>query len=160
VTTKTLLSLGGHYEWTIETLFQEITTTLSCETPSLGYPGAALFGFCLALLAYNAVSVLKAALRATHGAAAAVSGYYVAAEVRQAADGLAVAIPAAEWEQFRAATAAAMADWLRTAAAGLDLRRYRKHPRGPKKPPPKKDPYQNGGHISTQKLLRQRKRPR
>jgi IS4 transposase len=149
--------------WTLETVFQEITTTLACEHPTLGYPRAALFGFCLALLAYNAASVLKAALRAAHGAAAVtetVSGYYIALEVRQAADGLGVAIPAGEWVGFGTATAAAMAAWLGTAAAGVDLRRYRKHPRGPKKPPPEKAAYQNGGHVSTERLLRQRKQPR
>jgi hypothetical protein len=33
----------------------------------LGYPQAALFPFCLALLAYNAVSLITAALRSAHG---------------------------------------------------------------------------------------------
>jgi DDE family transposase len=148
--------------WTLETVFQEVTTTLACEHPTLGYPPAALFGFCLALLAYNAVSVLKAALRSAHGATVseAVSGYYIALEVRQAADGLTVAIPADEWAGFGTATAAALATWLRRAAAGIDLRRYRKHPRGPKKPPPEKAAYQNGGHVSTERLLRQRRQPR
>ena len=147
--------------WTLETVFQEITTTLACEVPSLGYPRAALLAFCLALLTYNAVSVLKAALRAAHGpAAAGVSGYYIALEVRQAADGLSVAVPAAEWAGFATATAAALAAWLRTTATGIDLRRYRKHPRGPKKPPPPKAAYQNGGHVSTERLLRARRQPR
>jgi len=149
--------------WTLETVFQEITTTLACEHPTLGYPRAALFGFCLALLAYNAVSVLKAALRAAHGATVVtetVSGYYIALEVRQAADGLSVAVPADEWAGFGTATAAGMATWLRTAAARIDLRRYRKHPRGPKKPPPAKAAYQNGGHVATERLLRQRRQPR
>ena len=149
--------------WTLETVFQEITTTLSCEVPSLGYPRAALFAFCLALLTYNAVSVLKAALRSAHGTKTVtetVSGYYIALEVRQTYDGMSVAIPAAAWDGFGRATADEMAAWLRTAAAGIDLRRYRKHPRGPKKPPPKKAAYQNGGHTSTERLLRARKRPR
>jgi hypothetical protein len=148
--------------WTLETVFQEITTTLACEVPSLGYPRAALLAFCLALLTYNAVSVLKAALRAAHGPAAAgcVSAYYIALEVRQAADGLSVAVPADEWAAFGTATAAALAAWLRAAAGGTDLRRYRKHPRGPKKPPPKKAEYKNGGHVSTERLLRQRGQPR
>jgi hypothetical protein len=149
--------------WTLETVFQEITTTLACEVPSLGYPRAALFAFGLALLAYNAVSVLKAALRSAHGAPAVsetVSGYYIALEVRQAADGLGVAVPADEWAGFGTATAAALAAWLGTAAAGVDLRRFRKHPRGPKKPPPEKAAYQNCGHVSTERLLRQRRQPR
>jgi hypothetical protein len=49
---------------------------------------------------------------------------------------------------------------LRATAARIDLKRYRKHKRGPKKPPPKKSAYRNGGHVSTEKLLRERKRPR
>ena len=53
--------------WSIETAFCEITTTLSCEINTLGYPKAALFPFCLALVAYNAVSLIKAALRCAHG---------------------------------------------------------------------------------------------
>ena len=52
---------------TIETMFQELTETLTCEIIALGYPKAALFGFCLALMAYDAVAVMKAALRAVHG---------------------------------------------------------------------------------------------
>jgi IS4 transposase len=146
--------------WTLETVFQEITTTLDCETPSLGYPAAALFGFCLALLAYNAVSVLKAALRGAHGAKKVtdeVSGYYIALEIRQSYDGLSVAVEEAEWEVFARATAAEMAEWLRAVAAGCDLKRYRKHKRGAKKPPPEKSAYQNGGHVSTEKLIRERK---
>jgi Transposase DDE domain len=53
--------------WSIETAFFEITTTLACEINTLGDPKAALFAFCLALLAYNAVTLIKAALRSEHG---------------------------------------------------------------------------------------------
>src|SRR6266852_3628539 len=69
--------------WTIETLFFEVTTTLTCEIKTLCYPKAALFVFCLALVAANAVAVIKAALRAAHGEDAAdqLSGYYLALEV-------------------------------------------------------------------------------
>jgi len=34
---------------------------------TLGYPKAALFGFCLALVAYNLLAVVLAALRSVHG---------------------------------------------------------------------------------------------
>ena len=47
--------------WTIETAFVELTTTLACEMRTLGYPKAALCALCLALVAYNAVAVIKAA---------------------------------------------------------------------------------------------------
>src|SRR5262252_2437241 len=83
--------------WSIETAFFEITTTLVCEINTLGYPKAALFAFCLALLAYNAVSLLKAALRSAHGrhkVNAKVSGYYLALEIGRPYDGMMMAIPA------------------------------------------------------------------
>ena len=38
------------------------------EINTLGYPKAALFGFCLALVAYNMLAVVMAALRSVHGA--------------------------------------------------------------------------------------------
>jgi len=39
--------------WTIEALFLVLTEALTCENPGLNYPKAALFGFCMALVAYN-----------------------------------------------------------------------------------------------------------
>jgi IS4 transposase len=66
--------------WSIETASFEITTTLACEINTLAYPKAALFTFCLALLAYHAVSLIKAALRSHHGRQQVndeVSGYYL-----------------------------------------------------------------------------------
>lgn len=147
--------------WTIETVFQEITATLGCEIDTLGYPPAALFAFCLALLAYNAVSVLKASLRAAHGSETVqneVSSYYLALEIRQSYDGMAVAIDPEHWHLFRRLPPKPMAAWLTQVARQIDLSRYRKHPRGPKKLQPIKSKYKNGGHVSTAKLLRERRR--
>jgi IS4 transposase len=146
--------------WTIEIMFQELTETLTCEVNTLGYPKAALFGFCLALMAYHAVSVIKAALRAVHGPETVeqtISGYYLALEISQTYDGMMVAIPARHWKVFRTFTPAEMARVLKGLAANVDLHRYRKHPRGPKKPPPKKTKYKNGGHVSTARLIADRK---
>ena len=53
--------------WRIETMFQELEAHLHSEVNTLGYPKAALFGFCVALVAYNTLAVIKAALRAEHG---------------------------------------------------------------------------------------------
>jgi hypothetical protein len=44
-----------------------LTETLKCEHPARGYPKAALFAFCVALVAYNVLAVIKAALRVVHG---------------------------------------------------------------------------------------------
>ena len=145
--------------WSIETAFFEITTTLSCEINTLGYPKAALFAFCLALLAYNAVSLIKAALRSHHGHTKVkdeVSGYYLALEISRTYDGMMIAIPAPHWTLFRTLSDQEFAGALRELASSVDLAKYQKHPRGPKKKPPERIPYQNGYHVSTAKLLAQR----
>jgi len=137
-------------------MFQELTETLTCEINTLGYPKAALFGFCLALLAYHVVSALKAALRAVHGdevVQKAVSGYYLSLELSQTYDGMMIAIPASQWKGFETLTPADLAHELKALAVHANLRRYRKHPRSPKKPPPKKSKRQNGEHVSTAKLI-------
>lgn len=142
--------------WTIEGLFFEVSQTLSCEIDTLCYPKAALFAFCLGLLASNAVALLKAALRAEHGAEVVsqqVSAYYVALEIRQTYRGMMVALPAAHWQVFRDLSATALARVLRHIASHVSLRRYRKTPRGPKKPPPKRRRYRNGEHISTARII-------
>jgi IS4 transposase len=141
--------------WTIETLFLEVTQTLECEIDTLCYPKAALFVFCVALMAANAVAVIKAALRATHGDEAAdeLSGYYLALEIEQVNAGMMVALPPACWEVFGNMSASAFAKTLKKIASHADLPMYRKSTRGPKKPSPKKDKYNNGGHVSTHKLL-------
>jgi Transposase DDE domain len=142
--------------WTLETVFQEITTTLECEIHTLAYPKAALFAFCLALVAYNAVSVLKAALRAAHGAEKVqreVSGYYLNLEIRSTYEGMMIAVPEEHWHVFRTLSVSELASVLKELAGHLELSRYQKHPRGPKKPPPKKTAYANGSHVSTFKIL-------
>src|SRR5512146_1484802 len=81
--------------WTIETAFQELEATLAGEITTLGYPQAALFAFCVALVSYNVMSTVKAALRAAHGAEVITeqfSGYYLADEVRMSYRGMMRAI--------------------------------------------------------------------
>ena len=53
--------------WTLETAFQHLEAYFHSEINTLGYPKAALFGFCLALVAYNMLAVVMAALRSVHG---------------------------------------------------------------------------------------------
>ena len=53
--------------WTIEKHFQFLTQSLHCELPGLGQPRAALFGFAMALLAGNALAVVRASIRSVHG---------------------------------------------------------------------------------------------
>jgi hypothetical protein len=146
--------------WTIEGRFYEVTQTLDCEPNTLGYPKAALFAFCLALVASNAVALLRAALRAVHEADTVVemSGYYVALEVRETYVGMMIALPAPQWLAFAHLDARALAKVLREVAHYVQPKKYRKARRGPKKPPPPKGKYKNGGHVSTHKLLQEQRK--
>lgn len=144
--------------WTIENRFYEVTQTLDCEPNTLGYPKAALFAFCLALVASNAVALLRASLRAVHGeqVVAEMSSYYLATEVRQTYVGMMVALPPESWSAFQTLSASQLAKVLRRMAQHVKPARYRKARRGPKKPPPPRDEYKNGEHVSTQRLLDKR----
>lgn len=146
--------------WTIEGRFYEVTQTLNCEPNTLGYPKAALFAFCLALVASNAVALLKASLRAVHGAPAVeeLSTYYVSLEISETYRGMMIALPPACWHRFAHLTPAELAVILRELAGRVSMQRYRKSRRGPKKPPPPRGTYKNGGHVSTHKLLQEKRK--
>ena len=53
--------------WTLETAFQHLEAYFHSEINTFGYPKAALFGFCLALVAANVLAVVCAALRRVPG---------------------------------------------------------------------------------------------
>lgn len=145
--------------WTIEGRFYEVTQTLNCEPNTLGYPKAALFAFCLALVASNAVALLRASLRSVHDVSAVeeMSRYYVALEVRETYVGMMIALPPVRWAAFAKLDAAALAEALREVAHYVQPKKYRKAHRGPKKKPAPKGRYQNGRHVSTHKLLQERR---
>jgi IS4 transposase len=145
--------------WTIETAFQELEATLNSEINALGYPKAALFAFCVALVSYNVLSTLKAALRSVHGetvVAEEVSGYYVADEIQMTHRGMMIAIPEDEWAVFHDLTAVELADVLVRLARSVSLPKLRKHPRGPKKPKPKKQSGAKVKHVATSRILEAR----
>jgi hypothetical protein len=142
--------------WNIETAFQELAATLSGEIDTLGYPKAALFAFCLALAAYNILSTVKAALRAKHGherVRAEVSGYYIADEIRCTYRGMMIAIEEPHWDLFQAMTPRELGEALVMLAGYVKLAAFRSHPRGPKKPVPKRTRFAKHTHVSTARLL-------
>jgi IS4 transposase len=146
--------------WTIETAFQELEKSLNSEIDTLCYPGAALFAFCCALAAYNVLGVVKGALRAVHGQAKAeeVSGYYLADEIAGTRRGMLIAIPEEHWAVFGDMTAEQLAEVLRELAAKVRLAAFRRHRRGPKKPPVKRTYDKDHPHVSTARLLGERHR--
>ena len=155
------LAIAGLYRrrWTVEAAFGELATCLNGEVNTLGYPKAALFAFCVALVSYNVMSVVKAALRSVHGeeAVEGLSFYYLADEVAGTHRGMMIAIPEDEWAVFHGLTAAAFGKILLDLAAGVRLSAYRKQVRGPKRPQPKRESGAKIKHVSTAKLLGKRK---
>lgn len=141
--------------WSVEGLFLRLTTVLKCEVNTLGYPPAALFGFCVALASGNVYAGVKGALRAAHGSEVAdgVSDYHLALEVSGACPGLWIAIPAEEWAQIGGWSVGQMAEWLVGLARRANLGRYRKAVRGPKKPKPPRTRFPDAKHIATSRLL-------
>jgi len=145
--------------WRIETAFQELTVALKCEINTLAYPKAALFGFCVALLAFNVLSVVKAALRAVHGVETiedTLSGYYLADEIAGTYRGMMIAIPEKHWLVFGSMTTAQLVKVLKELARQVDLEKLKKHPRGPKKPKPQRRRSKRVTHVSTARLLAKR----
>jgi IS4 transposase len=146
--------------WTLETAFQHLEAYLHSEINTLAYPKAALFGFCLALVAYNVLAVVLAALRGVHGESTVeeeVSLYYVANEIAATSKGMMIAIPESEWYVFYTMSTAEMAATLRDLAHRVCLEAIQKSPRGPKKPRPKRQGSSKQWHVSTAKLLMNRK---
>ena len=145
--------------WTIETAFQHLAEHFNSEINTLGYPRAALFGFCVALVAYIILSVIKAALGRVHGIDVVenqVSGYYLADEISGTYRGMMIAIDDAHWRIFQQMSPTKLTKLLTELAANVRLSAFRKHPRGPKKPQPKRKSCKNTPHVSTAKLLAQR----
>jgi IS4 transposase len=147
--------------WTIEDAFGELAQCLQCEINTLGYPPAALFGFSLGLVAYNAVALVKAALAAEHGVETVeneVSGYYMSRELSLAYEGMMLAIAPSAWRRYGKLSVDELAEALRSVAGAVRLNRYRKHPRGPKKPRPPQTSGKRIKHVSTARLLAKTRR--
>lgn len=146
--------------WKLETAFQHLEAYFHSEINTLGYPRAALFGFCLALVAYNLLAVVLAALRGVHGEDTVdqeVSLYYIANEISTTYKGMMIAIPDPEWDIFYSMNTADLATILLELARRVRLRAFRKSYRKPKKPRPKGKKISRKGHVSTAKLLMNRK---
>jgi len=145
--------------WTIERGFQQLTVDLKCEIKTLGYPEAALFGFCVAVVAYNVVAMVKKTLVAVWGddfVNEELSTYYLALEVAQATFGLRIAVPSDVWARFRRMSVLEFSNTLQAMAKRMRKEKYTKHKRGPKKKAPKKLSGKRYHHQSTAKLIAER----
>jgi hypothetical protein len=146
--------------WTIEGGFQDLTTTLDCEINTLCYPRAALFVFCVAVMAYNLQSAIKGVMRSEHGAEKVehdLSRYFVSSEIGQVYRGMMVALPPEEWVSIRQLSFDEYVALLKRLARNVDFERYPKAHRGPKKKKPKRHYDPEHPHVSVAKILLARK---
>ena len=141
--------------WSIEDRFYEMATTLNAEPKSLCHPMAALFTFSLGLMASNAVAMMRAALRAVHGAEPVrnMSRQRLANQIRETYTGMMIALPPEFWAAYRDLSVAELAECLRGMASFVPVAEMKKAKRGPKKPPTEKKAYKNGSTASTHRLL-------
>lgn len=147
--------------WTIENAFQEIEQALRSEINTLGYPGAALLGFSIAVLTYNALSLAKWAIEHEHDNVIQreqLSGYYLAGVVASDYGGMMIALPEEEWTaRFSTLTPRDFATHLRACARNVRPDTFQKNVRGPKKPRPKRTSGKIQHHVSTARLLAEQK---
>ena len=142
--------------WTVEGAFQTLTDVLRCEVETLGYPRAALFSFAVAVLAYNAYAVVRASLRAAHGAEVIeeeLSDHHLMNDVATTYIGMDIAVPDECWEPYRVMPVSGFAEAMTRLAHRVQLARYPKKKRGPKKPQPRRKSGRRNHHISTARLL-------
>jgi IS4 transposase len=145
--------------WSIECLFQRLEAVLHSEVASLGQPRAALLAFGVAVLAYNVLAVLQAAVAVCHATEVAdvddVSLYYLADEVRAHYAGMLVAVEPQAWDAYERLDAAALAQALLDIAAHVQPAQLRRHRRAAK-PAAKKDYVSHreaSRHVATARVL-------
>lgn len=146
--------------WTIEGLFQKLTTRWRGEVNTLAYPRAALFGLCVALAASNGRATVKAAVRGAQRQARVderLSDYDVAEELAGTYRGMMSALAEAAWQPLVELSERDLGSGLSGIAQRVKLERYEKQVRGPKKPRPRRTRFAKAKHVATARLLAQEK---
>lgn len=141
--------------WEIEGHFQKLTDLLHCEVPSLGYPRAALFAFCMSVVAGNALAILKGNLRSVHGdeLVAELSNYALVNDIAEVYPGMMIAVPPPKWSFVESGSVGQVAELLSELAAKVPIERMLRSRRGPKKPRKAKSSGSRIHHVATKKLL-------
>jgi len=131
---------------------------------------AALFGFCIAVVMYNALSAVIAALRATHPEVEAAASqetapskrkkfsfYYLTDEISGVWRGMQIAIPDRHWTNaFQSLTSKQMAKKLLWLGRQVKCERFLTNPYSEQKRRKQRKMTTRGGNVSTYKILQQR----
>lgn len=155
------VTVAGLYRrrWTIESMFARVERNLHSELASLGYPGAAVFGFAVALVASNIFAVVQAVLKAAqkrHAEKAItempLSEFSIVEDIRTVQPGMKVMLDDKQWHRFRSEPTTQFATLLLRWAQCVDWRNFRKAIRGPKVRR-ERTRFRDTPHVSTAKLL-------
>ena len=160
VSAQAIADLYRH-RWEEETGYYYVTTRLTCELATIGTPQAALFLFCLALMAFNIRQVIFAALHAVHEEALVkeLSHHALSVEVSRFSDGMLVVLDDEYWSELLGDSPEDLANLLRDLSRKIDIKRYLKSRRGPKKKIDKPPRTRPKTHVSTGKLLKKTSTP-
>jgi hypothetical protein len=146
--------------WTIESLFARVERNLQSELSTLGYPGAAVFTFAVALLASNVFAVVHAAMTKAHeshseadATPATFSDFAIVEEVRSVHRGMSLVLDEPHWRPLRDLSPPRFATTLLGWARHIKWTQFRKASRGPKGPRPKRSRFLDTPHVSTARLL-------
>ncbi len=148
--------------WKVETLFQVATENFHCEIKTLGYPRAALFSFSMALVAYNLFSTLKGVLASVHGSHCReqLSYYYLGEELDATYQGMMIALPPEDWSDLATMSLPQFSSLLQDWAGKVKLEAFTSTKRKPKKKKPKPPYDPRHPHVSTARLLAEKKKSR
>ena len=145
--------------WTVESLFARVERNLQSELAALGYPGAAVFTFAVALVASNVFAVVRAALAEAQRrqpdekiAQMSLSDFSIVEEIRTVHRGMNMVLDDAHWRRFQTMPEPQLAKSLLRWTKHVDWVPLRKAVRGPKVTR-KRTRYLDTPHVSTARLL-------
>lgn len=141
--------------WTIETHIERLKHLFKGEIETLGKPRAAIFMLCGAMVAANAVAAAEAIVADEHDLPAGyLSGYYLADEIAATSRVVDRLVDDATWRRVAAWPDEAFVLWQRSLARTIRPAAFKKHPRGPKRPPPRRSSGKRRHHFSTYRLIK------
>jgi len=147
--------------WRIERHFSMLKTVLNGEVDSLGQPRAALFALCMAMVAGNALGVVKRLLSEAHGADLweQLSGYYLTDEVCFNYRAVELLVGDSGRARLSAMPAREFWAWYQEVASRVRPWAFTKtRARGPNRPQPKPISGKRRPHYSTHRLLAEKEK--
>ena len=116
----------------------------------------------MALVAYNLVSTLKAVIASVHGrdCREKLSYYYLGEELDATYQGMMIALPPEDWSDLGTMNLPQFSSLLQDWGRLVNLKAFTSTPRKPKKKKPKPSYDPAHPHVSTARLLAQKKKSR